>query len=69
MTWSIVARDPETEFFGIAVATRLFAVGALCPWTEAKVGAISTQATMNPTLWPRGLALLREGVPAPDEDR
>ncbi len=42
MTWSIVARDPETGFFGVAVATRAFAVGALCPWTEAKVGAIST---------------------------
>ena len=65
MTWSIVARDPETGYFGVAIATRFFAVGALCPWTEARVGAISTQATMNPTLGPRGLALLREGAPAP----
>ncbi|MCH8113831.1 MAG: DUF1028 domain-containing protein, partial [Proteobacteria bacterium] len=65
MTWSIVARDPETGYFGIAVATRFFAVGALCPWTEAKVGAISTQALVNPALGPRGLALLREGAPAP----
>ncbi len=65
MTWSIVARDPETDYFGIAIATRFFAVGALCPWTEAKAGAISTQATMNPTLGPRGLALLREGTTAP----
>ncbi len=65
MTWSIVARDPETGYFGIAIATRFFAVGALCPWTEAKLGALSTQATMNPTLGPRGLALLREGNPAP----
>ncbi len=65
MTWSIVARDPETGYFGIAVATRFFAVGALCPWTEAKVGAISTQALVNPSLGPHGLALLREGYPAP----
>ena len=65
MTWSIVARDPETGFFGIAVATRLFAVGALCPWTEAKVGAIASQALVNPSLGPHGLALLREGYPAP----
>ncbi len=65
MTWSIVARDPETGFFGVAVATRLFAVGAICPWTEAKVGAISTQALVNPSLGPHGLALLREGYPAP----
>jgi uncharacterized Ntn-hydrolase superfamily protein len=65
MTWSIVTRDPETGFFGIAIATRFFAVGALCPWTEGKVGPISTQATMNPLLGPRGLALMREGCPAP----
>ena len=66
MTWSIVARDPETGFFGVAVATRMFAVGALCPWTEAKVGALVSQALVNPSLGPCGLALLREGYPAPD---
>ncbi len=65
MTWSIVARDPKTGYFGIAIATRYYAVGALCPWTEAKIGVLSTQATMNPLLGPRGLALLREGNPAP----
>ena len=65
MTWSIVARDPETGLFGVAVATRLFAAGALCPWTEAKVGALATQALVNPSLGPCGLALLREGYPAP----
>ncbi len=64
MTWSIVARDPETGFFGIAVATRVFAVGALCPWAEAKVGALASQALVNPSLGPQGLALLREGYPA-----
>ncbi len=69
MTWSIVARDPETGYFGIAIATRFFAVGALSPWTEAKLGALSTQATMNPLLGPRGLALLREGNPAPAAPR
>lgn len=64
MTWSIVARDPETGFYGIAIASRFFAVGAICPWTEAKVGAISTQALVNPTLGAYGLALLRDGIPA-----
>ena len=39
MTWSIVARDPETGFYGIAISSRFFAVGAVCPRTEAKVGA------------------------------
>ena len=61
MTWSIIARDPETGLFGIAIASRFFAVGAVCPWTEGGVGAVSTQALVNPALGPRGLALLREG--------
>jgi uncharacterized Ntn-hydrolase superfamily protein len=65
MTWSIIALDPETGFHGIAIATRFFAVGAVCPYTAAGAGAISTQALVNPTLGPRGLALLRDGVPAP----
>lgn len=64
MTWSIVARDPATGAFGVAVATRFFAVGALCPHGEGGVGALCTQALINPTFGARGLRLLREGVPA-----
>jgi uncharacterized Ntn-hydrolase superfamily protein len=64
MTWSIVARDPATGAFGVAVATRFFAVGALCPHADGGVGALATQALINPTFGPRGLRLLREGVPA-----
>jgi uncharacterized Ntn-hydrolase superfamily protein len=64
MTWSIVARDPDTGFLAVAVASRFFAVGAICPWTEAGTGAVSTQALANPLLGPRALALLREGMPA-----
>jgi uncharacterized Ntn-hydrolase superfamily protein len=66
MTWSIVARDPQTGYFGVAITTCFFAVGSLCPWTEGKLGALSTQATMNPVLGPRGLGLLREGAQAAD---
>jgi uncharacterized Ntn-hydrolase superfamily protein len=66
MTWSIVAKDRETGLFGLAIASRFFAVGALCPWAEGGVGAVCTQAMMNPSLGPRGLALLREGLHAPD---
>ena len=65
MTWSIVARDPLTGAFGVAVATRFFAVGALTPHADGGVGALATQALINPTYGPRGLRLLREGVPAP----
>jgi len=64
MTWSIVARDPSTGAFGIAVATRFFAVGALCPHGAGGVGALATQALINPLYGPRGLQLLREGAPA-----
>ncbi len=64
MTWSIVARDPVTGAFGVAVATRFFAVGALCAHADGGVGALASQALINPTFGARGLRLLREGVPA-----
>src|SRR5919199_1907205 len=66
MTWSIVARDSSTGAFGVAVATRFFAVGALCPHALGGIGALATQALVNPTYGPRGLRLLAEAVPAPD---
>jgi uncharacterized Ntn-hydrolase superfamily protein len=65
MTWSIVARDASGAF-GVAIATRFFAVGALCPHAESGVGALSTQALVNPHYGRRGLELLRTGVPAPE---
>jgi uncharacterized Ntn-hydrolase superfamily protein len=64
MTWSIVARDAATGAFGVAVATKFFAVGALCPRASGGVGALATQALINPTFGPRGLRLLAEGLPA-----
>ena len=66
MTWSIVARDTATGAFGVAIATRFFAVGSLCPHAQNGVGALSTQALMNPHYGPQGLELLRAGVPAPE---
>jgi uncharacterized Ntn-hydrolase superfamily protein len=65
MTWSIIARD-ESGAFGVAIATRFFAVGALCPHAESGVGALSTQALVNPFYGKHGLDLLRAGVPAPE---
>ena len=47
MTWSIVARDAGGAL-GIAIASRFFAVGALCPHIRAGVGAVATQALVNP---------------------
>ena len=61
MTWSIIARDGPTGQFGVAVATRFFAVGALVPHIAAGCGAIATQALVNPYYGIDGLTLLREG--------
>ncbi|MES2400318.1 MAG: DUF1028 domain-containing protein [Pseudomonadota bacterium] len=47
MTWSIIARDTSGAV-GVAVASRFFAVGALCPHGRSGVGAVATQALVNP---------------------
>ena len=64
MTWSIVARDAESGAFGVAVTSKFFAVGALCPYAQSGVGALATQALVNPTYGRKGLALLAAGAPA-----
>jgi uncharacterized Ntn-hydrolase superfamily protein len=61
MTWSVVARD-STGALGIAIASRFFAVGVLCPHVRSGVGAIATQALVNPTYGTRGLELLAAGA-------
>ncbi|MGP0090230.1 MAG: DUF1028 domain-containing protein [Xanthobacteraceae bacterium] len=61
MTWSIIARDAESGKIGIAVATRFFAVGALVPHVRSGVGAVATQALVNPFFGVNGLKLLGEG--------
>lgn len=60
-TFSIVACDPQTGEWGVAVQSRVLAVGALVPFARAGVGAIATQAYCNTTYGPRGLELLAEG--------
>ena len=64
MTWSIIARDRTTGQFGIAVATRFFAVGALTPHLKSGVGAIATQALINVFYGTDGLRLLDQGLSA-----
>jgi uncharacterized Ntn-hydrolase superfamily protein len=61
MTYSIVARDPETGRFGIAVQSHYLGVGPVVPWLEAGVGAVATQARANTSFGPVGLELLRAG--------
>jgi uncharacterized Ntn-hydrolase superfamily protein len=66
MTFSIIARDPATGGFGIAVATKFFAVGARVPHVASGYGAVATQALVNPFYGVEGLRLLREGRAAAD---
>jgi uncharacterized Ntn-hydrolase superfamily protein len=66
MTWSIIAREESTGRFGIAVASRFFAVGAAVPHIGAGVGAVATQALVNAFFGVDGLQLLRDGLPAPE---
>jgi uncharacterized Ntn-hydrolase superfamily protein len=61
MTWSLVARDASGAF-GVAVASRFFAVGALCPHAAGGVGALSTQALVNPLYAPAALDAMARGV-------
>ena len=64
MTYSIVARDPETGEMGVAVQSHWFAAGSVVPWAEAGVGAVATQATAEISYGPRGLDLMRAGATA-----
>lgn len=59
MTWSIVARD-DTGALGVVVASRFFAVGALCAHARSGVGALATQALVNPGYGPAGLDLMAQ---------
>lgn len=65
MTYSIVARDPETGQLGVAVQSRYFSVGSVVTWAEAGVGAVATQSMANPDYGPQGVALMRTRLTAP----
>ena len=64
-TYSIVARDPATGEMGVAVQSHWFSVGSIVTWAEAGVGAVATQSLVDPSYGPKGLELMRQGVPAP----
>ena len=61
MTYSIVARDPLTGRYGVAVQSHAYTVGPIVPWLEAGVGAIATQAFINVGFGPIGIEMLRNG--------
>jgi uncharacterized Ntn-hydrolase superfamily protein len=63
-TFSIVAFDPGLPAWGVAVASKFPAVGAVVPWAISGVGAVATQALANTTYGPHGLELLSQGKSA-----
>lgn len=64
MTFSIAARCARTGRFAISVASSSPAVAARCAHVRAGIGAVSTQNITDPSLGPRGLALLEKGASA-----
>jgi uncharacterized Ntn-hydrolase superfamily protein len=66
MTFSIVACDLEEQSWGVAVASKFPAVGAVVPWAQAGFGAVATQSFANTSFGPRGLELMAAGLSAQD---
>ena len=61
MTFSLVARSADGERWGVAVASKFLAAGAVVPGVHAPLGAIATQSFANLRYLPDGFALLGEG--------
>jgi len=63
-TFSIVAFDPASGHFGVAVQSKYFAVGSVVPWAKSGVGAVATQSYAKTSYGPDGLALIASGKSA-----
>lgn len=63
-TFSIIARCSRTGMLGIAITTSDITVGSRCPFVAPSVGAITTQASTDPSLGPFALRLLGLGYSA-----
>lgn len=66
MTFSLVACDLDRQEWGVAVASKFLAVGAVVPWVRAGVGAVATQSYANVLFGPDGLELMAGGASAAD---
>jgi uncharacterized Ntn-hydrolase superfamily protein len=64
MTFSIVACDLKEKTWGVAVASKFPAVGAVVPWAQAEAGAVATQSFSNASFGPRGLQMMSGGISA-----
>ena len=65
-TFSIVTYDPSDSSWGVAVASKFPAVGAVVPWAKAGVGAVATQSFANTSFGPHGLDMMASGISAQD---
>jgi len=63
-TFSIVAYDPGEPAWGVAVASKFLAVGAVVPWARAGAGAVATQSYANTSYGSEGLDLMESGLSA-----
>ncbi|TCC64528.1 DUF1028 domain-containing protein [Kribbella pittospori] len=61
MTFSVVGFDSGSGSWGVAVASKFLAVGAVVPGGGAGAGAVATQAMAELSFGPDGLDLLAEG--------
>jgi len=66
MTFSLVARSADGTHWGVAVASKFLAAGAVVPAAQAGAGAIATQSFVNLRYLPDGLDLLDRGLGAAD---
>jgi uncharacterized Ntn-hydrolase superfamily protein len=66
VTYSIIPPDPETRECGVAVQSHWFSVGGMVTWAEPGIGAVATQAVVEPAYGPRGLERMRAGRTAPE---
>ncbi len=63
-TFSIVAFDPARQEWGVAVASKFLAAGAVVPWARAGAGAVATQSYANTRFGPEGLNWMAQGLSA-----
>ena len=64
MTYSIVARDPETGQLGVGLQSHFFSVGSVASFAARGIGAIATQAFASRQYGPLGLEMLAAGIPS-----
>jgi uncharacterized Ntn-hydrolase superfamily protein len=64
-TQSIVAVDKRSGEMGAAVLSQSFSAGSKTMWSEPGVGIVVSQATVEPSYGPLGLALMKAGKSSP----